>query len=258
MATSSYKCPDCGANCSANDEGVCTCEHCGASFTAPETQRVVNVVKNYHRMKAQDVEMYRAETARKEALAEKRTGIVVLLVLFLMIIIGFESSGRSAEQVVHLNTPESDFRNQDYQIVESQLRDAGFKTVVTDPIVDASSTIFGSNYHKVEHVYINGVTNFKKKDTFHKNDTVRITYHADGHEGKYKLPFGVGELRNKPYQDVITKLENAGLTNVTVTPFYDATNKRFGGNVGKVIDVWIDGNNSFKKGEYIEYDPEVL
>lgn len=160
-------CPNCGSALSKNDAVKGRCPHCNTPFEyIPEKQSKKKKHKKNRRS--------------SDEIATIIIGMVVAF--YFMFVIGsvaYENYKISLK--IQPGARERDLINQSYEVVQSRMLDAGFETVVVDPVYDADNggLFRAPNVGKVIHVYINGETDFKKNDRFEKESTVRITYHED-------------------------------------------------------------------------------
>lgn len=160
-------CPNCGSALSKNDAVKGRCPHCHTPFEYVQEK---------------------PSTDEKQENTTRILGIIIAILLifalayeYISASISLTNSRLEYEAKIPPGSKESDLINQSYEVVQNLMLDAGFETVVVDPVYDADNggLFRAPNVGKVIHVYINGETDFKKNDRFEKESTVRITYHED-------------------------------------------------------------------------------
>lgn len=75
--------------------------------------------------------------------------------------------------------------------------------------------------------------------------------------GQVSPPLSASEVKGKKYQDVVTRFENAGFTNVTTEAVADLVIGWFAGD-GEVKDVSIAGDSDYTKNEKFARDAPVV
>ncbi len=73
-------------------------------------------------------------------------------------------------------------------------------------------------------------------------------------EGEVKIPASSDDCKSMQYTDLVNELENAGFTNVEVTPDYDSTKEDI---VGRVKSISVEGVTEFKKAQVASADAEI-
>lgn len=144
-----------------------------------------------------------------------------------------------------------DYSGVHYEAVIAELKKAGFtniRTEVIDDLTSDSSMIDGA----VEHVSINGVSDFTAKDTFPKDAEVKITYHIIK---KLTLPLSSTDIQGSDYETIGGLFKNAGFTNVKIERLIDLDPDAIESDY--VNEVTINGNASFSESEEQPFDADI-
>lgn len=168
------------------------------------------------------------------------------------------SSCSTTEKIIMRNSA-SEFKNKNYEEVESVFKEMGFVNVECVPLEDIVYGIIAKE-NEVSDVYINSNNNFKIGSEFDKNSNVTIKYHTKKAKvpiveesttiptGEIIMQFSSKELEGKHYKTVANRFEDAGFANIK----YSTIEKEgWGKKDGNVADVTINGQN-FKKGAKFE------
>lgn len=76
-------------------------------------------------------------------------------------------------------------------------------------------------------------------------------------DGLVAVPLSASDMKDRQYEDVVTKFKNAGFQNVHTSPMNDLIIGVFNKN-GAVEEVTIDGKNNFRKNSRYEPDAYVV
>ena len=182
------KCPSCGAQLTSENykTGRVVCDYCGAEIREQDDNHFGADIKyTYH--KVDDAESDKAKADRDIKIkemefrdkADKRgyffliiPFVVMLLPLAIMNLPDFlESQKAKMDGKIIVGTAEEDFEKENYKVVESTLKAAGFTNF---EFIDLGDFFFKD---KVKSVSIKGNSDFSADDYFYSDDKVVITYH---------------------------------------------------------------------------------
>ena len=194
---------------------------------------------------------------------KKHTKLIIILILVAAGIFGgvrvynqyqyYNTTEREADGRIRIGFDEEDLINRSYTSVESMLKKAGF----TDVELEVSRTLTNetsSKRDKVKSVVISGNSLYEKGDKFDEDVSIVITYY-DFPENTVFLTFSVGKLKGQNYEDIVSDFEEAGFTNIELTPVTEGVTSA--GQDGQVISVSINNESDFAKGEGYANDSKV-
>lgn len=99
-----------------------------------------------------------------------------------------------------------------------------------------------------------------KKESAEVDDASKETEKTEADPNKVKTPTSSVGAKDEPYENIQKEFNDAGFTNVVVTPWYDLDSKDggfFQGYPYEVCDVAIDGELSFDEGAVYDKDAAV-
>ena len=163
--------------------------------------------------------------------------------------------------MIYVSESAKSYKGQNFEVVATRLRDAGFTNVICEPVEDLRSD---RNVGKIESISIAGNATFEKNTPFPEDAAVRITYHAlipDPEiivdEGFILMPQASGKYKGENYEEVTESLSGLGFVNVVSVPTEDLVN----GVIHKeysVKSVSIGGVDSFKENDQFPADAEII
>ncbi|MDR3542712.1 MAG: hypothetical protein P4L69_17380 [Desulfosporosinus sp.] len=193
-------------------------------------ESLLNLVKN--RQKRIDDKKKRAEEEAKRQREKTNEfikkywmfflGAFIALILIVSFGIWNERNDQNDATKIAINSSSSEFKGKNYESVVTQLQKISFTNIKTEALDDLVTGLLKKD-GEVEHVSINGNTNFSSNSYFSKDAQIIITYHTfpkkeesrketaqepklaeDGSQAIYKDAIG------KPAIDIYNKLEGLG------------------------------------------------
>ena len=177
------KCKNCGADLKLDAKRKITyCPFCGSKDPITESDDVfIARMKNDLALERLKLEKKRLKT-RFSDLTEDTQAIIVYFLAMFVLFGGIALFGMNSEKDSrHTPADMRSYLNRPYQEVAQELTDAGFSAVSTSAMGDLADWLFFSkqgDVGKVGRVTIKGAADFKKGDSFQKDDPVIVYYHS--------------------------------------------------------------------------------
>ena len=177
------KCKNCGADLKLDAKRKITyCPFCGSKDPITESDDVfIARMKNDLARERLKLEKKRLRMHFSDLTEDAQVGIVTFVAMFIllggMVLLGM-TSGKDSR---HTPADMRSYLNRPYQEVAQELTDAGFSAVSTSAMGDLADWLFFSkqgDVGKVGRVTIKGEADFKKGDSFQKDDPVIVYYHS--------------------------------------------------------------------------------
>ena len=171
------------------------------------------------------------------------------------------------ESQVKLTVAPKDLKGENYEEVLSLLQEMGFTNVSAVALEDLSNEIIHKN-GDVSEVSIGGVTKFSVGEIFDKSADVIVSYHSlkpkptptpepQPTEGQVRITVAPKDLKGKDYQEVISRLQEMGFTNIKTDPLGDLK-RGWIYDEGEVKEVSIGGTTKFSINDIFDSDVEII
>lgn len=141
------------------------------------------------------------------------------------------------------------FNNMHYDEVRLALENSGFVKITVSPTYDATNKTAG----KVFEVSIDGNLEYDTETPYKQDSQIVIKYHDLPQnepilDSQARVPFSSKDVKKINYSEAEGKLKEAGFTEITTLPVYDATSGflGIGNNENIVIEVLISGEEEYE------------
>ena len=195
MRLTKLSCPACGANIQMELQGRTDffCNYCGSKILIEDGKtsisKTVNINKNINVHKQYSDEAAIEKQRRKDReneRAHKETkwimiGLLIILVLdFAFLDLGAKKEEREEQRLIEAGMipagmASSDMEGKKYEGIVEQLELSGFSNIVTVDMDDAG--LFKNKSDTIDHVTINGDSDFSSSDLFDPDSKIIISYH---------------------------------------------------------------------------------
>lgn len=215
----------------------------------------------------------------------KKRRIIINLLSVLVLLILFTACGKEENREGQLQIPvgSSSAEGKYYEDIVKQFQTAGFTDVTTREVPDLINGWINKE-GDVESVSINGDTSFSKDDWVSQDSSVVVAYHTfpdkgdkknedkteekseekteeetteANHDGQIQVPVNSSGASGENFEDIVTRFEKAGFTNVTTREVPDLINGWIH-KEGDVDSVSIDGDTGFAKDAWFAPDVSVV
>ena len=190
-------CPSCGATVEIEqDRKSMFCTYCGNQIHVDDGIKRVEITKNINHHKTYTDEAKIRENERKERIQlkqmeyedkeKKRNDKVVFLCIGLLMLIAlfpfgmaryYEEAGKPDEDEICIPFSSNDLEGENFELVISDLKNAGFSDITTKTQADLVIGII-TKEGTVESVSINGDSAFDEDDIFPEDSKIVVIYHT--------------------------------------------------------------------------------
>ena len=211
----------------------------------------------------------------------KKNRVLTILLNVIMVLVLFTACGKEENREGQLQIPigSSAADGKYYEDIVKQFQTAGFTDVTTREVPDLINGWINKE-GDVESVSVNGDTSFSKDDWVAQDASIVVAYHTfpdkgektsedkteekseektteANHDGQIQVPVDSSGASGSNYEDIVTRFEKAGFTNVTTREVPDLitgwVNKE-----GDVDSVSIDGDTGFSADAWFAPDATVV
>lgn len=171
------RCTQCGATIEPASK---SCEYCGAHVEASELELVLGF-REAREKRIADEKRREADAARAAETAERNRAWKVMLSLLVVSVLGLGwgawDQHRAEQGTTTMPAAASDYRGDNYQEVQTDLRAAGFTDIETTAVPDLKFGLLNKP-GEVKEVSVNGRTNWEVESRFPTDAKIIIRYHT--------------------------------------------------------------------------------
>ena len=257
-------CPNCkGKMVIDRDNGCLRCLHCDTEIPLDESDDVViERIRNNAKLRS---EINRNETNKtiqkmqgKVEIEKSKHKVTRLFIMafIIVVLIGAYAGWRIVHRIdnyqeemshrdkIQITSTVSDFEGKRFSDMEMYLKDAGYTNIEGIPLNDLTKNLLSKD-GMIASISINGTTDFGEGDWFEPETPIKITYHSvsdeelEGIQPLESASYYVG----KDFSIAEADMTDSGFTNIELIPAKDLNEGDK--NIGNIIEIMINGNNSF-------------